>query len=459
MPAKIQSMKTNENMERAKNAQPRRYILVRILVCLLVIAAGVFAMQMLAKLKKPPAEAQAKRRPLRVETLTAEKTDAPVVISGYGEMRALNTVSISPEVSGKIVDVHPRLEVGETIPKGDLLFKIDSRDYAAHVRESQASAARQKSAVQRLEKQYDIDKQRIQTLKRNRLLAEEEFKRLKKLLTESRVGTRSRVDTAEQAMNSAIDRYDQMAQMLALYPIQISEARSGLTAARAQLEIARIRLERCEVYAPFNGRVKTVTLETGQYVTPGPPVVTLADDSVLEIHVPLDSRDARQWLRFKNPPSLDQTAWFAYPEPVQCKIQWTEDREGHFWEGRLNRVVQFDNQTRTLTVAVRVEAASALAKDPLKLPLVEGMFCQVEIPGRVLRDVVAVPQWAVSFNNTVFRVVDNQLQTQPVHVVYKAKDLAYINKGLDEGDVVITTRLSDPLENTRVEIIAPAPQS
>ncbi len=451
-------MKTNENMERAKNTKPRRYILVRILVCLLVIAAGVFAMQMLSKLKKPPAEAQAKRRPLRVETLTAQKTDAPVVISGYGQIRVLNTVSISPEVSGKSVAVHPRLEVGEIIPKGELLFKIDSRDYSAYLKESQASAARQQSAVQRLEKQYEIDQQRIQTLKRSRLLAEKEFKRLKKLLTESRVGTRSRVDAAEQAMNSAIDRYDQMAQMLALYPIQISEARSGLAAAQAQLEIARIRLERCEVRAPFNGRVKTVTLETGQYITPGPPVVTLADDSVLEIHVPLDSRDARQWLRFKANASLNQTAWFAHLQPVKCKIHWTEDQEGHFWEGRLNRVVQFDNQTRTLTVAVRVRAASALAKDTLNLPLVEGMFCQVEIPGRVLGNVVAVPQWAVSFKNTVFRVVDNQLQTQPVHVVYKAKDLAYIDEGLDEGDIVITTRLSDPLENVRVEIIAPEPQ-
>lgn len=452
-------MKTNENMERAKNTKPRRYILVRILVCLLVIVASALAMQMLSKLKKPPAEAQAKRRPLRVETLTAEKTDAPVVISGYGEMRALNTVPISAEVSGKIVAVHPRLEIGETIPKGELLFKIDSRDYAAHFRESQASAARQQSAVQRLEKQYQISKQRIQTLERNRVLAEKEFKRLKKLLTENRMGTPSRVDKAEQALNDAIDRYDQMAEMLALYPFQIREARSGLAAAQAQLEMARIRIERCEVRAPFNGRIKAVTLETGQYITPGQPVVTLADDSVLEIHVPLDSRDARKWLRFKDNTSLNQTAWFAHLQPVKCKIHWTENQEGHFGEGRLNRVVQFDNQTRTLTVAVRVQAAQALAQKAFNLPLVEGMFCQVEIPGRILHNVVAVPQWAVSFKNTVFLVIDNHLQTQPVNVVYKAKDTAYINEGLDEGDIVITTRLSDPLENARVEIIAPDPQS
>ncbi|MDM8544724.1 HlyD family efflux transporter periplasmic adaptor subunit [Desulfococcaceae bacterium HSG9] len=113
---------------------------------------------------------------------------------------------------------------------------------------------------------------------------------------------------------------------------------------RAQLEIAQIRLQRCEVRAPFDGRVKAVTLEAGQYVTPGQNVITLADDALLEIHVSLDSRDARKWLRFGDNPSLTKTAWFARPEPVICKIRWTENREGHFWEGRLNRVVKFDKQ-------------------------------------------------------------------------------------------------------------------
>ncbi len=441
-------------METAKNKRPRQYILIRIIICLAVILAGVFGMKMLSKLKKPPAETQVKERPLRVETLTAVKKDAPVVISGYGEMRVLNTFAISPEVAGKIVAVHPLLEIGETIPAGEVLFKIDSRDYTAYYKEAQASVERAKIAIQRLEKQYEIDKQRIRTLKRNRILAEREFKRLQKLLDENQVGTRSRVDTAEQALNSAIDRYDLMAQTLALSPILISEARSSLAAARAQLEIAQIRLQRCEVHAPFDGRVKAVTLETGQYVTPGQNVITLADDALLEINVPLDSRDARQWLRFSDNPSLAKTAWFAHLEPVVCKIRWTEDRKGHFWEGQLNRVVKFDKLTRTLTVAIRIAAANALADDSRKLPLVEGMFCIVEIPGRTLHNVIAVPQWSVRFKNTVYLAADNHLKTLPVTVVHKSDSKAYISAGLNAGDIVITTRLTDPLENALVEIIA-----
>jgi RND family efflux transporter MFP subunit len=439
-------------MEIEKKTKPRQYILIRIIICLAVILTGVYGMKMLSKLKKPPAETQVKEQPLRVETLTAVKQDAPVVISGYGEMRVLNTFAISPEVAGKIVAVHPLLEVGETIPAEEPLFKIDTRDYSAYHKEALASAERAEIAIQRLEKQYEIDKQRIKTLKRNRRLAEREFKRLRKLLDENQIGTRSRVDAAEQALNSAIDRYDLMAQTLALSPILISEARSSLAAARAQLEIAQIRLQRCEVRAPFHGRVKAVTLETGQYVTPGQNVITLADDALLEIHVSLDSRDARKWLRFVDNPSLAKTAWFARPEPVVCKIRWTEDRKGHFWEGRLNRVVKFDKQTRMLTVAVRAETADTLVDDSRKLPLAEGMFCIVEIPGRTLRNVVAVPQQAVSFKNTVYLVTDNHLKTQPVKVAHKADNQAYISAGLNAGDIVITTRLTDPLENALVEI-------
>ena len=117
-------------------------------------------------------------------------------------------------------------------------------------------------------------------------------------------------------------------------------------------------------------------------------------------------------------------------------------------------MVKFDKLTRTLTVAIRIAAANALADDSRKLPLVEGMFCIVEIPGRTLHNVIAVPQWAVSFKNTVYLAADNHLKTLPVTVVHKADNQAYISTGLNVGDIVITTRLTDPLENALVEIIA-----
>jgi hypothetical protein len=87
------------------------------------------------------------------------------------------------------------------------------------------------------------------------------------------------------------------------------------------------------------------------------------------------------------------------------------------------------------------------------LPLVEGMFCSVEIPGRPMVNVVRLPRWAVSFNNTVYIVKNNRLKTVPVTVIRSQDEQTFISAGLVEGDRVIITRLVDPMENSLLEIV------
>jgi len=195
-----------------------------------------------------------------------------------------------------------------------------------------------------------------------------------------------------------------------------------------------------------------VAVETGQYVAPGQGLITMADDTVLEIQVPLDSRDVRQWLRFRAADQPPAGAWFGQPEKVTCNIRWTEDKQGDGWRGALHRVVTFDQKTRTVTVAIRVDAADARSGKK-GLPLVEGMFCAVEIPGRTLEHAFQVPRSAVSYKNTVFTARDRRLKTVPVEVARVDNDYAYITGGISDGDVVITTRLVDPLENALLEIV------
>ena len=137
---------------------------------------------------------------------------------------------------------------------------------------------------------------------------------------------------------------------------------------------------------------------------------------------------------------------------MPCKIRWTEHNNGQTWDGQLHRVVKFDQQTRTLTVAVRVDAETALKKNPQSLPLVEGMFCSVKIPGRTLHNVFRLPRQAVSFENTVYIANDNLLKTVPIKVARVEGENAYVDDGLNAGDMVIITRLIDPLENALLEI-------
>ena len=424
----------------------------RLIICAVVLLIGVGAMLALASMKKPPAEARLDERPLHVEVWKAHARDVPVIISGYGEARPLDMVTISPEVSGRIVMIHPQLEAGEIIPQGEVLFRIDDRDYRADHSEASAAVQQWRNTILRLRKQAAIDRERLKTLRRSQGLAQDEFIRLKNLFENDRVGTRSGVDAAERAANAARDQADQMGQAVTLYPIQIREAQNSLKAAQARLEIAGIRLERCVVSAAFTGRVRSVSIEQGQYVTAGVAAVTLADDAILEIHIPIDSRDARQWLRFQADTPPISGAWFGDLEPVTARITWTEALDGQHWKGTLHRVVEFNKETRTITVAVRISAAEAVSGTPARMPLVEGMFCLVEIPGKSMHQVIALPRWAVSFENTVYVARDQRLKTVDVRVARIQGDRAYISEGLEDGEQIIVTRLVDPLENTLLKI-------
>jgi len=418
---------------------------------MVVLVAGVAGMKVLASMKRPPAKAHASEQAIRVEAIRVAAEDVPVVITGYGTVRALNTVAIAPEVSGRVTEIHPRLEVGEVIPSGETLLVIDPRTYEAMVADAQAMVNQLESTVKRLSVQSKLDRERLATLERTRDLARAEFERLKNLFENDQVGTQAAVESTEQAYNGAIDQVDRMIQALELYPVQIAEAKSGLAAAEARLEQSRLSLERTRIVAPFNARVKSHQVELGQLVAPGAPVVTLADDSVLEISVPLDSREAQRWLGFDGQRAAEDSAWFSGLEPVTCAIQWTDD-DGHVWNGTLHRVEQFDEQTRTVTVAVRIAAENALSGDADRLPLVEGMFCQVGIPGKTMPSVFRLPRSAVSFKNTVYAARDGRLCTVAVDLVRDQGDEAFVAGGLSEGDLVVTTRLVDPLENALLDV-------
>ena len=85
-------------------------ILFRILICLLLLAFGVAGMIKLASLKSPPKEKLTREQAMKVEIIKVQPEEVPIVLSGYGEVKPLDVVSIAPEVSGRIIDINPDLD-------------------------------------------------------------------------------------------------------------------------------------------------------------------------------------------------------------------------------------------------------------------------------------------------------------------------------------------------------------
>jgi multidrug efflux pump subunit AcrA (membrane-fusion protein) len=112
-----------------KSKRPTKVLFISVLFSVIILLFGIMGMTILAMSKTPPAKAKNGERPIKVAALRVEQKDVSIVITGYGQVKALNVVSIASEVAGKIVAIHPRLEIGEVISKGDVLFKIDPKDY------------------------------------------------------------------------------------------------------------------------------------------------------------------------------------------------------------------------------------------------------------------------------------------------------------------------------------------
>uniref|UniRef100_UPI004056179A efflux RND transporter periplasmic adaptor subunit n=1 Tax=Candidatus Electrothrix sp. TaxID=2170559 RepID=UPI004056179A len=385
-------------------------VLLRIILCLLILAGGVIGMKKMKKMKKPPQKVERKEPALPVEVVQVQPEKAPVIISGYGEIISRTEVTLPAEVAGRIIFAHKELQTGAVIKKGEILYKINEQDFRLNLEMAQA---------------------RLKSLTRDLELARKEYQRVSNLYTQKKVGTQSSVEKGEQSVNAIRNQ---------IIPVKESIAQ------------AKLQLSRCVIRAPFTGRVTELHTEQDEYVTPGRDLLTLTDDSDLEVQVSLDSRDAVKWLRFK-PRTQEDRSWFALPEATNCTVSWTEN-DATKAEGRLDRVVRFDPRTRSLTVAVRLQPETSSA-----FPLVQGMFCRVDIEGRSLDRVFLLPRSAVSFEQTVYVTQENRLRTRKVEVARVEGGTAFITNGLEQGEQVIITRLEKPLENSLISIKEPAPQS
>ncbi|MCP4720926.1 MAG: HlyD family efflux transporter periplasmic adaptor subunit [Desulfobacteraceae bacterium] len=425
-------------------------VITRIILSLAIIGAGIFAMNYFKSLKKSPHRGRVKERILQVEVKKAVPQSIETRLKGFGVAQPVTMVKLSGEVAGRIIYTHPRFEKGRTILKDEILFKIDPADYLAELKSLKAGLEQKQSLLAGIEQQFKSDRVRVKTIQRTMDLSRAEYERVRVLLEENSIGNRSELDQSEQFLNNAVDSYDQMKRSLSLYPVQIQEAVAGIDSASANVDRAAANLARCTVTAPFTCRITSIAMEEGEYATKGREVVTLADDSFLEIQVSLDAREASQWLSFVDQGPGKLSGWFPPPRPVPCEIAWIEAKNAN-WSGVVERLVEFDQASRTMTLAVKFDPSQSTCKDCS--PLVAGMFCSVSIPGKTIEGLFQLKRWLVTTDNTVYISREDRLKTLSVNKVYASGDDVFLSGEINPGDLLITTRLVDPLENSALKIM------
>src|ERR1700692_103841 len=105
--------------------------------------ACVFCLLLTACAKKDPPPFERPPSPVTVATVVAQ--DVPFYLDEVGHTVAREVVSVQPEVSGKITEIH--FAYGADLKKGDPLFTFDPRPFEAQLNAAQANLAQSKAAL------------------------------------------------------------------------------------------------------------------------------------------------------------------------------------------------------------------------------------------------------------------------------------------------------------------------
>lgn len=335
-----------------------------------------------------------------VETAALRRTSIVPTARGFGSAEPPRVHEAIAEISARIVEKPEWVESGRFVEGGDLLFRLDKGEVEIAVEQTQAQIESVGAQLARLEQQQANDQQLLEIESARLGLAQKEFDRQERLFSEG--GTsEADLDGARSSLLAQNSAVRSLQNSLALYPAQKKELVAQLRNNEAQLEQTKIDLERTELRAPFDGRIREVFAEASQFASRGELLLTLDDVSSTEVNAQFPGADLRRVLDF---PMADQLRGSTPEEKLAAISGHIEARvllrlgvgeAPYQWQAQLLRVSPYiDPETLTIGVVVATGDTWKEAVPGVRPPLVPGAFCEVVLESGPMENVVLVPRAA-----------------------------------------------------------------
>jgi len=387
--------------------------LIKIGLPLLILVMGFAIMRIMIISRPEPRKEQRENPGALVEVLSATRGARQVVVHGTGTVQPRQEVSLTPQVNGRVTKIAEKFVAGGFFRQGDVLFEIEDTDYRLAVDRARAALAKAEYELTAMQGQARI--------------ARQEWERLQ-------------LGDGEQP------------NPLVVYEPQLKNAHAALLSAQASLSQAQLDLQRTVLRAPFNAVIRSESVDLGQYVRSGTAVATLAGTDQAEIVVPLP---------------LEELGWLQIPRAGQgskataATVQLSAGGETFAWSGKIIRQLgDVDPQGRMARVVVAVADPYGLRQGAGERPVLSmGIFVQVLLHGKELKDVAVIPANALRDGATVWIMNDGHLTFRPVEVVRRTRDEVVVGQGLGSGDRVVLTNLAGATEGMKLRPVGadPAP--
>jgi len=341
-------------------------------------------------------------------TVTTEKFvygAYPTLYESTGKVSASQSMMLHSEVAGTVDSVTQDFLPGHIVHKGDTLLQLKSESY--------------KNAVKTQEAIYE------------QALANHVIEK----------GQQSVAKTGIQTVYDATGHRPEDIDLATRAP-QVEHAEAEINKAKAALDNAKIHLADTTIVSPFDAMILTRNVDVGSVVGTMTPLAHLVgtEQYWVEVSVPVEI------LPLLVPRSTPIKAMVS-PYHVNDTL------EGYV----LKTIMALDEKTRMGKVIVAVDdplrirevahwkRTNNLAEHPMLLMLND--YVSVSIEGRKIHDVIQLPIAYLRMNNTVWVMCEQKLCIQPVEVVMKNAQYAYIRSGITAEDSVITSAISAPIPN------------
>lgn len=414
------------------------------LVFFVPVIFGIAIVVLLANNRKPPVRPQAEEVARPVTIVKIDKMTIIPRVLGYGYVQPSETWEAIPEVSGRVIEIHPELKKGSFISKGDLLVRINPESYGLAQSRGEASLMSADAQLVELE-QEKINAEQLLKIEEQKLqLAQKEFER-KRSLFDKTVISASELEKEEKNLLAQQTAINNLKNSLALIPAKKKALLAQKESDASSLSELRLDLEKTVIRAPFDCRIAEVNIEKDQFASMGNTLLRAISIAAVEIPVQLSPNNFINLLSAPEgdvPVAVEDFSMERFREIVNltAEVRLPLFSREAVWRAEFRRTSEsIDLTTGAITVYVAVQRPYDMVIPGVRPPLVPNMYCEVELQGSPRQNRFVIPLGAM--HEGVVYVVDgeNRLQRREVEVEMVMKDMAVIRGGLEGVVRVVTT--------------------
>lgn len=349
------------------------------------------------------------------------------------------TALLHPESIGRIEKVF--VEEGSIVNKDQILAKVDQRTQSAQVQQAQAAVKVAKAAI-------EMQKVMIQSASSGLVAAKAGVKSINARLNNTTV-RKNRIKelylegaVSRQQLDDLSAEYDSLKANLVSAQSEVKRAhdavkssemtlnmrRAELVQAEANLEAARVQLDKTYIKAPFEGVIVKRMSDPGAMANPSVPVFRLDRVDPVKIEVSVIERDLHQIVAGKTAAMIET---LAATEPVRTVIS------------KKHPVINPANRTGKLEI---------ILENP-QMKLLSGMFANVSLILESFEDTVVVDREALMRHNLIYYayIVENERAVRrQVTVGIIDNNRVQILNGINPGDIYISRGTEFIREGQRV---------